>query len=217
MKRTITTTLLMGICMIFMTSLNAQDARSSAVLEKLSAKMKRMPSFSADFTSTLIDKQADMENTQKGNIKATDDKFELTLGENTVVSDGNVVWTYNSGSNEVMIDDLDEMFEDDISPTKLYSIWEEGFKNTYGGEESLDKVKCDIIKLFPDDPAEKNYHTIVLYVTSIDPTIKKVKILGKDGTDIAYSIDNFVKQSYPATRFRFNNSDYPGVEVIDNR
>ena len=217
MKRTITTTLLLGICMIFMTSLNAQDARSAAVLEKLSARMKSMPSFSADFTSTLIDKQTDMENSQNGSIKATNDKFELTLGENTVYSDGNVVWTYNSRSNEVMIDDLDEMFEDDISPTKLYSIWEEGFKNTYDSEESIADINCDVIKLFPDDPSEKNYHTIVLYITSSDPTIKQVKILGKDGTDITYSINNFVKQSYPATAFRFNKSDHPGVEVIDNR
>jgi len=165
----------------------------------------------------IEDKQADMESTQEGSIKVAGEKFELTIGDNTVISDGNAVWTYNKASNEVMIDNLDEMFEDGISPTKMYTIWEEGFKHSYAGTDEVDKVACDKIKLFPIEPADKNYHTIVMDIKSSDPEIKKVTILGKEGVNMSYTISNFKKESYASSTFYFEKSKYPGVEVIDNR
>ena len=135
--------------------------------------MKTTPSFSADFTSKMVDKQADMKSSQKGSIKVSSENFELTLGDNIVLSDGNTVWTYNTASNEVMIDTFDEMFDEDISPTKMYTIWEEGFKHSYAGKEKVEDFDCDLIKLYPEEPDEKNYHTILLYVATGDPEIRK--------------------------------------------
>lgn len=198
-------------------SVQAQDAESQAILDKLSAKMKTAPSFSADFESKIEDKQADMESTQAGSVKVAEEKFELSLGDNTVISDGNSVWTYNKESNEVMIDYLEDMFEDDISPSKIYTIWEEGFKHSYDGKVTVDKVSCDKIKLFPNDPSDKNYHTIQLFIDQANMVIKRIVVLGKDGTDITYTISNFQKQQYAGTMFHFDSSKFPGVEVIDNR
>jgi len=217
MTKKITSLLLLAVFALTFTNVKAQDEKSSAILEKLSTKMKSIPSFSADFKSMLVDKQADMEQSQSGSIKVSGEKFELSLGDHTVLSDGNSVWTYNTASNEVMIDNLDEMFEDDISPTKLYTIWEEGFKHSFAGEEEIDKVNCTVIKLFPNDPSEKNYHTIMLYVDENAMVIKRATILGKEGTDISYTISNFQKQGYAASEFHFEKSKHPGVEVIDNR
>jgi len=179
--------------------------------------MKSIPSFSADFSSLIEDKQADMESSQNGSIKVAGEKFELALGDNTVLSDGNSVWSYNKNSNEVMIDNLDEMFEDGISPTKMYTIWEEGFKHSYAGTDKIGEIATDKIKLFPIDPADKNYHTIVLDIKAGDPEVMRVKILGKEGVNMTYSISNFNKENFPGSQFYFEKSKYPGVESIDNR
>ncbi len=217
MTKTINHLLILALCLVQFTGIQAQDDKSTEILDKLSRKMKSIPSYSATFTNKIEDKQADMESTQSGSIKVAGDKFELTFGDLVILSDGITVWSYSSSDNEVMISDIEDTFDEGINPTKIFTLWEEGFKSSYAGQEEVDEVLCDKIKLFPTDPADKDYHTILLFVKSDALEVSTVKILGKDGTDVTYNLENFSKEHYPAIDFRFDKSKHPGVEVIDNR
>ena len=98
--------------------------------------MQQYESVSASFSSKMVDKQADMEVDQRGSIKVSGDSYKLKLGDNTVVSDGENVWTYSKKSNEVMIDLAEDIYDDEgIAPAELFTIWETGFKNQYAGTE----------------------------------------------------------------------------------
>lgn len=219
MKRKMTT---LGAClsavMLLSIGLFAQSEKSADVLNTLSEKMKQYESVSADFSSKMVDVQADMTVDQQGSIKVSGDKYHLMLGDVTVICDGENVWTYSKKTNEVMIDLAEDIYDEEgMSPAELFTIWETGFKHNYGGEENLTGVDCHVIKLFPKDPSDKTYHTVQLYIDKDAMVMKRAVILGKEGTTITYDLTNFDTGFINSTAFRFDKGRFPGVEVIDNR
>lgn len=199
-------------------SLQAQDAKAAGILDGLSKKMQQYESVSADFSSKMVDKQADMTVDQQGSIRVSGENYHLTLGDITVICDGENVWTYSKKTNEVMIDLAEDIYDEEgLSPADLFTVWETGFKNQYDSEQSLNGVDCHVIKLFPNEPQDKTYHTIKLFIEKEEEVMKRAIIYGKEGNDITYDLENFDTGFIASTAFRFDKSKYPGVEVIDNR
>ena len=199
-------------------SLSAQDANGTAILNRLSAKMQQYESVSASFSSKMVDKQADMEVDQTGSVKVSSDNYKLEMGDYTIICDGENVWTYSKKSNEVMIDLAEDIYDDEgIAPADLFTIWETGFKNQYAGTEDVNGVSCDVIKLFPIDPESKSFHTIKIYIDSEALEMKRAIIQGKEGNDTIYNLNSFDTGFIKSSEFKFDQSIYPGVEVIDNR
>ncbi|NNC84403.1 MAG: outer membrane lipoprotein carrier protein LolA [Flavobacteriales bacterium] len=199
-------------------ALHAQDEKAEAILSKLSEKMKQFESVSATFSSKMIDKQADMEVDQSGSIKVSGDNYKLQLGDIMVICDGENVWTYSKKSNEVMIDLAEDIYDEEgIEPAELFTIWETGFKSQHAGEETVNGTDCEIVKLFPNEPQEKVFHTIKIYIDPEALEMKRAMILGKEGNDTVYNITSFDTGYIQSTEFKFDRSAFPGVEVIDNR
>ncbi|NND94333.1 MAG: outer membrane lipoprotein carrier protein LolA [Flavobacteriales bacterium] len=196
----------------------AQDEKASAILSDLSSKMQKFESVSANFSSKMIDKQADMEVDQQGSIKVSGDSYYLTIADITVISDGQNVWTYSKKSNEVMIDLAEDLYDEEgIEPAELFTIWETGFKSQHAGNETVAGVECDVIKLFPNNPEDKAFHTIKIYIDTEALEMKRAIIMGKEGNNTVYNITSFNTDYIQSTQFKFDKSKYPGVEVIDNR
>lgn len=197
---------------------HAQDTKAKEILSSLSAKAKTYKSITAEFSFILEDAKSNTNKTQAGSAKIVGKKFNLNLGDNNILSDGTTQWTYNKKDNEVYIDNAGEGGEGAIDPSKLFTIWETGFKQFYESQVTEGGVVLDVIKLTPANPADKSYHTIKLYVDKAKNMVNKVKVLGKDGTNYTYAIKSFsTDKVYADTDFKFNKAKYAGVEEIDNR
>ncbi len=196
--------------------IQAQD--SGKILDQLSAKAKGYSTISADYTSRLQDVKADLDLTQEGNIKVKDKKYNLDLPSYTVISDGTTVWTYEKENNAVYIDNLEDVQEDGINPNDLFRIWETGFKHEYKETKSEGGAELYWINLYPNDPGNKPYHTIQLYIDKAKMEINKIKVMNRDGSTVTYTVKGFApNKTLEDSKFRFNPASYPGVEVIDNR
>ncbi|MGB0165648.1 MAG: LolA family protein [Luteibaculum sp.] len=194
------------------------DPKAKEVLDKVSSKTQQYKTITATFTSSLENKQAGMKVDQEGVLKLKGTRFNLTLDDYNIISDGTTTWTIATADNEVYIDNTSEMAGGDINPTEIFTMWEKGFKYKYVGEESVNGSACHHINLFPKNPKEKNYHTIKLYIGKSDLEIKKVVALGKSGDIYTYSIKSFnVNHDLADNLFLFSKSKYPGINVVDNR
>ncbi len=132
----------------------AQDAKAKAILDELSNKTRKYPTVTSEFTFTLEDKAADVDQEQKGSIKMKVKKYYIVLGDNHIYSDGDTRWTFSEEMNEVYID-FTETGDEVLNPGDIYTIWESGFKQYYKAEENLNGRPNHVIKLVPVDDEDK--------------------------------------------------------------
>jgi len=198
-------------------NVQAQDPKAKAILDELSDKTRKYPTITSEFTFTLEDKAADVEQEQKGSLKMKGKKYYIVLGDNHIYSDGDTRWTYSEEMNEVYID-FTETGDEVLNPSDVYTIWESGFKQYYKTEETLNGRPTHVIKLVPTDAEDKDFHTILVYIDKAKMEVSKIEIKGKQGVDYTYSVKSFdTAAPYSAETFVFDPSDYPGVDKIDNR
>jgi len=196
------------------TAFAQEDTKAKEILDKLSAKTKAYKTIKADFQFTMVNKAEETNESQSGKIELKGDKYILTISGQDVISDGNSMWTILKESKEVQINEIDEEDEDAISPNKIFTLYEEGFKYKYVKEDK----GMHIINLYPKAAAEKSFHRITLYINKAKNEISKVKVYGKDGTTTTYSIKSFTPNStIPDTKFSFSKTKFPGYEIIDLR
>lgn len=190
------------------------DAKAKEILDKLSAKTKAYKTIKADFQITLTNKAEGTSESQAGKIQLKGDKYILTISGQKVISDGNSMWTILNESKEVQINEIDEEDEGAISPNKIFTLYEEGFKYKYVKETN----GKNIVNLYPKDAAEKSFHRITLYINKAKNEISTIKVYGKDGTVTKYSIKTFAPNTnIPDTNFSFDKTKYAGYEIIDLR
>ncbi|MEQ8908844.1 MAG: outer membrane lipoprotein carrier protein LolA [Vicingaceae bacterium] len=205
-----------GLAFIGVNLTLAQDAKS--ILDQLSKKAASYESMKASFSYEMMNEAEGINEKQSGSIISQGDKYNLEIAGQKIISDGKTIWTVIEEANEVQIDNVPEegeMEEEYISPTKILTLWEEGFKYKYDSEQDLAGTAVHVINLFPEDPSEKSFHTIKLFIDKGKMEVKQIGIKGKDGTDFIYKINDFeTNLDVPASTFTFNNPEY---DVIDLR
>jgi outer membrane lipoprotein-sorting protein len=202
----------------FIISGTAQDA--DALLSKLSENATTFGSIDATYTSQMVDVKSDFEETLSGHIQIDSNKFQLDLGEFVIISDGGTVWTYEKETNDCYIEDAEMLSEQGIEPSKIFTIWENDFKNEWMGISTIDEREYVQINLYPSgvDASEKPYHTIQLFIDESALEVVQLVIKGRSGVDTDYHINSFkTGVNIPASTFFFTESDFPGVTMIDNR
>lgn len=202
----------------FSTSVQAQGKSSAEVLATLSQKAKDYPSIQAEFTSRIEDKQSGIDITQDGSIKLKGEKYAAKLDIYEIYSDGESITTFDSEANEAMVDYVEDVEDGSLTPSKIFTLWEEDFKHEMMGEEAVEGADCYKINLYPNDPKDKSFHTITMFVNKTKMEVARVIVKGKDGSDMTYTVTKFdTSSTLPDSTFAFSKSAHPGVVIIDNR
>ena len=188
-----------------------QDEKAEKILKDLSANTKSYIYMDVDFDFNFINTSQDINESQKGNIKINQNKFRLDLNQQLIISDDSIQWIYLKESNELQImeyDSQDEM----ISPNKLFTIYENGYKSQY---IEL-KENNHIIDLFPIESNE--FKNIQLHIDQDKIQLKKIILFDKNGGSFSYLITKLITdKEIDEKAFRFNEANYPDLEIIDLR
>jgi outer membrane lipoprotein-sorting protein len=202
-----------SICSI---SLAQYDAKAEAILEKLSKKYELIKAYKAEFICELENPQAKVKDKFSGEINVKGAKFTITSGNQHIINNGTTVWTYLKEENEVNISDYTPD-EDEITPTKIYSIYKSGFKYLLNEEEKIKNVVFDVIELVPENK-NKPYFKIKIWVNRKEQTIARWRIFEKNGNRFLYTVQNFQANAKLEDEiFTFDKAKYKGVEVVDLR
>ncbi|MFN8777263.1 MAG: LolA family protein [Flavobacteriales bacterium] len=210
--------LIFATCAIFF-SASADAQTSKEILDKLSTKAKGWKTISADFTSNLVDKKANINRKQDGSIKVKGQKYNLNLPDYVVICDGKTLWSYDKKGNVVTIDDLADVKDGSFDPSEMFTIWEKDFRHEMKNPNaSVNGTEVYEIALYPNNPKDKPYHTLTMYVDKAKMEVSKVVVKTRENSEITYTVRNFKTGSeFPDTDFLFNKAKYPGVEEVDNR
>ena len=188
-----------------------QDEKAEKILKDLSANTKSYSYMDVDFDFIFINTSQDINESQKGNIKINKNKFRLDLNQQLIISDDSIQWIYLKESNELQIMEYDSQ-DDMISPNKLFTIYENGYKSQY---IEL-KENNHIIDLFPIESNE--FKNIRLHIDQDKIQLKKIILFDKNGGSFSYSITKFITdKEIDENSFRFNEANYPDLEIIDLR
>jgi outer membrane lipoprotein-sorting protein len=193
--------------------------KAKKILDEVSAKTKSYSTINASFSYSLENKASKVNEKQSGTLVLKGQKFKLSLANQEVISDGKTVWVYMKESNEVQIKTVEDFnSESDINPTKIFTVYEQGFKFDYVKEATTNGKTLATVDLLPLDPKKKNYSRVRLEIDKTTKQIVSTKSFGKDGNVYTLNVSKFATNAnFEDKQFTFDKAKFPGVEVVDLR
>jgi outer membrane lipoprotein-sorting protein len=191
-----------------------QDLKAKAILDDVSKTTKAYKTISTDYSLIVTNKEKKQTDKQTGKINVKGSKFKLEIPGNTIVCDGKTVWTFNKEANEVSVKNYEANADDAMDPTKIFTMYENGYKYKFDKEEA----GLSIVNLYPSvKPEKKKFHTIKLYVDKSKKQVKKLIMLMKDGGTQTYELKSLTSNlEIPDNQFVFDAKACK-CEVIDER
>lgn len=192
------------------------DNKVKTILDKVSEKTKSYPSITATFDFIMQNDDAGLNEKSSGTLILQKDKYKLTFNGVEIYSDGKIQWMYIRDAEEVNITDANSGDEETINPATIFTIYENGFKNTYLGEFTNGSIKTYKIELIPVEI--KEFTRIIIEINQQNYQIVSAKMFGKNDNIyniIVKSMDT--SKSYDASTFSFDTKKNPNVEVVDMR
>lgn len=197
------------------TGIAQDDAKAKAILSELSQKTKAYKTISMSFKMST--KGQDINETKTGIAKIKGNSFYLSVEDQEMYSNGTKQWTYLKDDNECYVEDVTAGGEDFITPKKLLTIWEDGFKYQFEKEATVNGVVVTTIKLFPTNPTKSQFHTVILNIDKNKMQIQSAIIKAKSGVTITYILTKFeTNTEIPDSTFLFEKAKHPGVVMIED-
>ena len=217
----VTATLVLCTILLFSaTTGRAQtDAAAKTLLDKVSSTYQGFKSIQADFTVAASQSQQPASNySESGTIlmETASGKYRIKMNSQELISDGKSLWTVLNDVKEVQVTEVDNN-AGSISPVTIFSFYTEGYKYVSAPDEQASGASLHVIELSPED-TRSPYYKIKLRINKSTNLIHDVTIFDKNSVRYTYSIKNTkANPTITANQFIFQQSAYPGMEVVDLR
>ena len=189
-----------------------KDPKAIALLEEVSVKAKASKSIKVDFSFTMENAKAKINEEKTGTLLVSGDKYKMTAAGQTVICDGITIWTYIKESNEVQVNSLDNK-DDALTPSKLLTSYNSNYKSKI--LKSLDPT-IELVELIPN--TGKNFTRAILGIDKAKKQVTSFKLFDKSGNTFTYKFKTYLTDTQVANSdFTFDAKKFPGVEVIDMR
>lgn len=193
-----------------------KDPKALAVLDAMSAKYQNIEAFKAKLVYKLENSAEKLNETFRGEITVMGEKYRLKIGEQEIINNGTTIWTYLREVNEVNIDNYYPE-DDPMAPSKIYTIYRQGYKYSFVEEKKRKGRVVQVIDLVPDNKDEP-FYKIRLTIDKVDKTLVHYKVFDKNGNRYLWSVSDFDSDlKLTANHFEFDPSQYKDVEIIDLR
>lgn len=192
----------------------AQEQRAEILLNEVSESMAQFDNISITFTYELVNRKELIQQKEKGSFVVEGDTYLLKLMGIEQLSDGINKHTINSENQEVLIEPLGNDFDEDLSPSKIFSFYKQGYRfewdimqPLYGGR------KIQFIKLIPIDTYSQASY-LLLGIDTYTKNIYKLIEVDNDGTETTLTISSFETNiEIPKNTFVFSLSEYPNYYI----
>ncbi|MFD1096475.1 LolA family protein [Salegentibacter chungangensis] len=185
---------------------NSQKAEK--LLDEVSSKVKGYDNMVIDFKYALENTAENVKQETRGDVSIKGDKYVLNLMGTTQMFDGEKIYTIIPEDEEINISTYVEEDDNSITPSKMFSFYEEGYNYEWDITQDVKGRKIQYIKLTPKD-SEAEVKNILLGIDSQTKHIYNLIQTQDNGTKITITVKSF-KTNQPIAKnlFTFNEDRY---------
>ncbi|MFZ4671519.1 MAG: LolA family protein [Flavobacterium sp.] len=192
---------------------HAQDKKAKDMLDQVTAKIKSFSNISVDFKYTLYNAKENINKESKGNVILESNKYILNFLGVTKIFDGKKSYTIVPEDEEVTISSINEKDDTTITPSKMLTFFNSGYKFSWDILQDVKGRKIQYIKLIPTSSKDARKE-ILLGIDSQTKNIYTIIEMGKNGTKTTLTVNSFkTNQPLSKNQFTFVSSRYPNYYI----
>ena len=201
--------MLLVIVMLLPFGVQSQDKKAKALLDEVTSKIKGYDNIIIDFKYSLNNLKENINQESKGNVTMKGNMYVLNLMGVTKLFDGKKTYTINPEDEEVSISKLNEKDDNAITPSKMLTFFNTGYKFTWDIPQNVKGRKIQYIKLTPNSSKDQRKE-ILLGIDIQTKNIYNLIEVGKNGTKTTLTVNSFkTNQPLSKNQFTFDASKYP--------
>jgi outer membrane lipoprotein-sorting protein len=203
----------LSLLFFFSFSIQAQDEKARDLLNQVTAKVKGYDNIRIDFKYAVNNAKGNINQESKGNVTLKGNQYVLNLMGVTKIFDGRRVYTINPEDEEVSISGYDENDESAITPSKMLTFFNSGYKCYWDILQDVKGRKIQYIKLIPNNSRDSRKE-LLLGIDVQTKNIYTVIEIGKNGTKTSIVVNSFkTNQPLSKNEFTFVESKYPNYTI----
>jgi len=192
---------------------HAQDKKAKDMLDQVTTKIKSFSNISVDFKYTLYNAKENINKESKGNVILESNKYVLNFLGVTKIFDGKKSYTIVPEDEEVTISSINEKDDSTITPSKMLTFFNSGYKFSWDILQDVKGRKIQYIKLIPTSSKDTRKE-ILLGIDSQTKNIYTIIEMGKNGTKTTLTVNSFkTNQPLSKNQFTFVSSRYPNYYI----
>lgn len=194
-------------------SSSAQDKKAKALLEQVTSKVKSYDNITIDFKYSLQNAKENINQDSKGNVTLKGNMYVLNFMGVTKLFDGKKTYTIVPEDEEITISKLNENDDNAITPSKMLTFFNSGYKYTMDIIQDVRGRKIQYVKLVPTN-AKDQRKEILLGIDIQTKHIYNLIEFGKKGTKTTLTVNSFkTNQPLSKNQFTFVPSKYPNYYI----
>lgn len=191
---------------------SAQDKKAKDLLDEVTAKVKGYDNIVIDFKYSLSNAKENINQESKGNVILQGNRYVLNLMGATKLFDGKKIYTINPEDEEITISNFDEKDASAITPSKMLTFFNSGYKYFWDIQQNIKGRKIQYIKLVPTGKDQRK--EILLGIDVQTKHIYNLIEVGKNGTRTTLTVNSFkTNQPLSKNQFTFVQSKYPNYYI----
>ncbi len=194
-------------------SVNAQDKKAKDLLDQVTAKVKSYNNIAIDFKYSLNNSKENINQDSKGNVTMKGNQYILNFMGVSKIFDGKKTYTIVPEDEEITISTVNEKDDNAITPSKMLTFFNSGYKYTMDIVQNVKGRKIQYIKLVPVSTKDQRKEVLL----GIDVQTKHIYNLieiGKKGTKTTLTVNSFkTNQPLSKNQFTFAASKYPNYYI----
>jgi len=205
--------LIVGLIINTLSAISGDDA--GTIIKKLQKKYDGIRDASVTFSQHVQFGVTKSEQTFSGKFSMKKgNKYRIEMDQQTIITDGKSVWSFNKINNQVLIDKYKEDPKS-FSPDKVLVNVPGNYNSVLLGKEKSGEQEVSILKLTPKNE-KLNLKWMKIWVDNDDWLMKKIQILDISDNLMTYTLNEIkINSDIADSAFQFVVPD--SINVIDLR
>jgi len=191
------------------TALNAQNGeKAKALLDEVTSKVHSYDNISIEFKYALNNDLENINQETRGDVIMQGDKYRLNILGATRIFDGKTLYSISPDDEEVTISNENPDDENNITPSKMLSFYEDGYTYKMDIVQNIKGRKIQYINLTPID-SNSEISNVLLGIDAQTKHIYNLIEIGKNGTKTTLTVNSFkTNESLSEALFSFDEKKY---------